>query len=93
MGDAALVPSDGSVSPDPGEEHPADEDDTLSLLLMCCHPSLPVPSQLALTLRAVGGLTTAEIASAFFVPEATMAQPISGTQSTSERASRSSPAP
>ncbi len=54
-----------------------DEDDTLSLLLHCCHPELSAPSQIALTLRAVGGLTTAEIASAFLVPEATMAQRIS----------------
>jgi len=52
-------------------------DDTLTLLFLCCHPSLSVPSQLALTLRAVGGLTTAEIANAFLVPEATMAQRIS----------------
>jgi RNA polymerase sigma factor (sigma-70 family) len=54
-----------------------DHDDTVSLLFLCCHPSLSAPSQLALTLRAVGGLTTAEIASAFLVPEATMAQRIS----------------
>ncbi len=52
-------------------------DDTLLLLLLCCHPELTPPSQVALTLRAVGGLTTAEIAAAFFVPEATMAQRIS----------------
>jgi predicted RNA polymerase sigma factor len=52
-------------------------DDTLALLFMCCHPSLSAPSQIALTLRAVGGLTTAEIAGAFLVPEATMAQRIS----------------
>jgi RNA polymerase sigma factor (sigma-70 family) len=52
-------------------------DDTLTLLFLCCHPSLSAPSQLALTLRAVGGLTTAQIASAFLVPEATMAQRIS----------------
>ena len=52
-------------------------DDTLTLLLLCCHPALSVPSQLALTLRAVGGLSTAEIANAFLVPEATMAQRIS----------------
>ena len=55
----------------------ADEDDTLALLFLCCHPSLSVASQLALTLRAVGGLTTGEIASAFLVPEATMGQRIS----------------
>ncbi len=60
---------------EPGE--PTDQDDTLRLLFLCCHPSLSVPSQLALTLRAVGGLTTAEIARAFLVPEATMAQRIS----------------
>jgi RNA polymerase sigma factor (sigma-70 family) len=59
----------------------ADSDDTLVLLLMCCHPALTAPSQIALTLRAVGGLTTAEIAAAFFVPEATMAQRISRAKS------------
>jgi RNA polymerase sigma factor (sigma-70 family) len=52
-------------------------DDSLTLLLLCCHPSLSPASQVALTLRAVGGLTTAEIARAFLVPEATMAQRIS----------------
>ena len=51
-------------------------DDTLKLLFLCCHPALSAPSQVALTLRAVGGLTTAEIANAFLVPEATMAQRI-----------------
>ena len=55
----------------------SDRDDTLKLLFMCCHPALTTPSAIALTLRAVGGLTTAEIASAFLVPEATMAQRIS----------------
>ncbi len=54
-----------------------DQDDTLTLLFLCCHPSLTPASAIALTLRAVGGLTTAEIASAFLVPEATMAQRIS----------------
>ncbi|MFC0040854.1 RNA polymerase sigma factor [Actinomadura rayongensis] len=52
-------------------------DDTLVLLFLCCHPSLTTPSAIALTLRSVGGLTTAEIARAFLVPEATMAQRIS----------------
>jgi RNA polymerase sigma factor (sigma-70 family) len=61
----------------PNAEQPVAHDDTLTLLFLCCHPSLSVPSQLALTLRAVGGLTTAEIANAFLVPEATMAQRIS----------------
>ena len=54
-----------------------EQDDTLILLFMCCHPALTRTSAIALTLRAVGGLTTAEIASAFLVPEATMAQRIS----------------
>ena len=53
------------------------DDDTLTLLFLCCHPALTPPSQVALTLRAVGGLSTAEIARAFLVPEATMAQRIS----------------
>jgi RNA polymerase sigma factor (sigma-70 family) len=53
------------------------EDDTLALLFMCCHPALTASSAIALTLRAVGGLTTAQIAHAFLVPEATMAQRIS----------------
>ena len=61
----------------PSRELVGAQDDTLTLLFLCCHPSLSVPSQLALTLRAVGGLTTAEIARAFMVPEATMAQRIS----------------
>jgi RNA polymerase sigma factor (sigma-70 family) len=54
-----------------------DQDDTLTLIFLCCHPALSEASQLALTLRAVGGLTTSEIARAFLVPEATMAQRIS----------------
>jgi RNA polymerase sigma factor (sigma-70 family) len=58
------------------------EDDTLTLLFLCCHPSLSPPSQLALTLRAVGGLSTAEIAKAFLVPESTMAQRISRAKAT-----------
>jgi RNA polymerase sigma factor (sigma-70 family) len=59
------------------DAEPGGLDDTLLLLFLCCHPALSPPSQLALTLRAVGGLTTAEIAAAFLVPEATMAQRIS----------------
>jgi RNA polymerase sigma factor (sigma-70 family) len=61
----------------PADEPAGDRDDTLALLFLCCHSALSPPSQLALTLRAVGGLTTAEIARAFLVPEATMAQRIS----------------
>ncbi|HEV3458187.1 MAG TPA: DUF6596 domain-containing protein [Thermoanaerobaculia bacterium] len=67
---AAVAPAlDGETAIDP--------DDTLVLLFMCCHPALSAPSAIALTLRAVGGLSTAEIAKAFLVPEATMAQRIS----------------
>jgi predicted RNA polymerase sigma factor len=55
----------------------SDRDDSLTLLFMCCHPALTPASAIALTLRAVGGLTTAQIAAAFLVPETTMAQRIS----------------
>jgi RNA polymerase sigma factor (sigma-70 family) len=61
---------------EPPESGP-DRDDSLTLLFLCCHPALSGPSQIALTLRAAGGLTTAQIAAAFLVPEATMAQRIS----------------
>jgi RNA polymerase sigma factor (sigma-70 family) len=62
----------------PAADQPAtDHDDTLILLFMCCHPALSPASQIALTLRAVGGLTTAEIGRAFLVPEATMTRRIS----------------
>jgi RNA polymerase sigma factor (sigma-70 family) len=69
--------ADWAFVPPPDAEIPVDQDDTLILLFMCCHPALTPPSAIALTLRAVGGLTTAEIANAFLVPEATMAQRIS----------------
>jgi RNA polymerase sigma factor (sigma-70 family) len=74
---AAQVPSDELFARPPGDEETADEDDTLTLLFLCAHPALSPASQVALTLRAVGGLTTAEIARAFLVPEATIAQRIS----------------
>ncbi|HEY6777292.1 MAG TPA: sigma-70 family RNA polymerase sigma factor [Thermoleophilaceae bacterium] len=74
---AAQAPADVSLAPAPGDDQPPEHDDTLILLFLCCHPALSPASQIALTLRAVGGLTTAEIASAFLVPEATMAQRIS----------------
>src|SRR3954466_4743589 len=69
------------AEPEPG---PVTEggDDTLFLLFCCCHPDLAPASQVALTLRAVGGLTTREIADAFYVPEATMAQRISRAKRT-----------
>lgn len=59
-----------------------EEDDTLTLLFMCSHPALSITSAIALTLRAVGGLTTTEIAAAYLVPEATMAQRISRAKQT-----------
>ena len=74
---AALVPPDAQVALAPDDQEAVARDDTLTLLFMCCHPVLSAASQIALTLRAVGGLTTAEIARAFLVPEATMAQRIS----------------
>jgi RNA polymerase sigma factor (sigma-70 family) len=66
-----------AVAQEPPPADVADTDDTLVLLFLCCHPALTPASAIALTLRAVGGLTTAEIAGAFLVPEATMAQRIS----------------
>lgn len=69
-----------SREPDPGPTEQAD--DTLLLLSRCCHPALTPASAIALTLRAVGGLTTAQIAQAFLVPEATMAQRISRAKRT-----------
>jgi RNA polymerase sigma factor (sigma-70 family) len=67
----AFAFDEGEVDPGPTA------DDSLALIFLCCHPSLTPASQVALTLRAVGGLTTAEIARAFLVPEATVAQRIS----------------
>ncbi|GIH16818.1 RNA polymerase sigma factor [Rugosimonospora africana] len=61
----------------PAADRPEAGDDTLILLFLCCHPALSAASQIALTLRAVGGLTTAEVARAFLVPEATMTRRIS----------------
>lgn len=66
-----------SVAFQPDPEPVSSVDDSLTLLMLCCHPSLTPQSQVALTLRAVGGLTTGEIARAFLVPEATIGQRIS----------------
>jgi RNA polymerase sigma factor (sigma-70 family) len=70
-------PPDADFAPAPEDAELAEHDDTLLLLFMCCHPVLTPASAIALTLRAVGGLTTTEIANAYLVPEATMAQRIS----------------
>ena len=74
----ALAASWSLSGPDPAPGR----DDTLILMFMCCHPSLTPGSAIPLTLRAVGGLTTREIATAFLVPEATMAQRISRAKAT-----------
>jgi RNA polymerase sigma factor (sigma-70 family) len=74
---AAELPREHVKPPPDGEQVPAGEDDTLTLFFLCAHPALSPASQLALTLRAVGGLATAEIARAFLVPDATIAQRIS----------------
>ena len=73
----SLVPAEDQLALADDDEKAAPRDDTLDLLFMCCHPVLSPSSAIALTLRAVGGLTTYEIARAFLVPEATMAQRIS----------------
>lgn len=77
----AAAPGPGGGSARAAADGPAaaaaPQDDSLVLMLMCCHPALTAPAAIALTLRAVGGLTTAEIAAAFLVPEATMGQRIS----------------
>jgi RNA polymerase sigma factor (sigma-70 family) len=81
---AALIPAGEAVARAPEEELP-ERDDTLTLLLHCCHPALSPASQVALTLRAVGGLSTAEIAKAFLVPEGTIAQRISRAKQSIKR--------
>jgi RNA polymerase sigma factor (sigma-70 family) len=74
---ASEVWAEWAFVPPPTGRVDVDDDDTLVLLFMCCHPALTPSSAIALTLRAVSGLTTGEIAAAFLVPEATMAQRIS----------------
>ncbi len=90
---AAAVAVADERSQAPAVERLREHDDTLTLLLLCCHPALSPSSQIALTLRAVGGLTTAEIASAFLVPEATMAQRISRAKATIRGRGFAPPAP
>ncbi|MCU1478955.1 MAG: polymerase subunit sigma-24 [Subtercola sp.] len=83
----------GTLDTSSGDLSNSDADDSLTLLFLCCHPALSSPSQLALTLRAVGGLTTAEIARAFLVPESTMAQRISRAKAQIRAAQRQSDGP
>jgi RNA polymerase sigma factor (sigma-70 family) len=75
--EAAAAMEMEDLAPAADVESATQPDDTVVLLFMCCHPALTPSSAIALTLRAVGGLTTAEIANAFMVPESTMAQRIS----------------
>jgi RNA polymerase sigma factor (sigma-70 family) len=82
---AVATPQSELLGP-PADAEPTDRDDSLALLFGCCHPQLSPPSQIALTLRAVGGLRTAQIATAFGVPEATMAQRISRAKQTIKEA-------
>ncbi|MFJ2056164.1 RNA polymerase sigma factor [Streptomyces sp. NPDC087908] len=79
---ALATPASELLAPAADEEPDTDRDDSLSLLFLCCHPELSPPSRVALTLRAVGGLTTGQIAAAFLVPESTMAQRISRAKQT-----------
>jgi RNA polymerase sigma factor (sigma-70 family) len=82
---AVLDPGKVATAVAPGADEiqgPAAQDDTLQLFLMCCHPALTPASQVALTLRAVGGLTTSQVAAAFLVPESTMAQRVSRAKAT-----------
>ncbi|WP_405015595.1 RNA polymerase sigma factor [Kitasatospora sp. NBC_01539] len=74
---AAQVPDDRRAAPPADEDAAADRDDSLTVLFLCCHPVLTPQAAVALTLRSVGGLGTAEIARAFMVPEPTMGQRIS----------------
>ena len=78
---ARAVPVDGHTTPAPGVERPSEGDDSLVLFFLCCHPAISPTSQVALMLRAVGGLTTEEIARAYLVPSATMGQRISRAKS------------
>jgi RNA polymerase sigma factor (sigma-70 family) len=80
--EAARRRREETINAEPRPAAAEEGDDTLFLLFCCCHPDLAPASQVALTLRAVGGLTTAEIAGAFYVPEATMAQRISRAKRT-----------
>jgi RNA polymerase sigma factor (sigma-70 family) len=86
----SFIPPDEQIATVVGAN---ERDDTLDLYFMCCHPRLSPASQVALTLRAVGGLTTLEIARAFFVPEATMAQRLSRAKQTIRDAGLAEPTP
>ncbi len=89
----SLIPADEQVALAADAMGANEDDDTLELYFRCCHPALSPASQVSLTLRAVGGLTTAEIGRAFLVPEATMAQRLSRAKLTIRQAGGAFPAP
>ncbi len=74
--EAAAVDFLAVISTPGPDDRPPERDDSLALVFLCCHPALSRPAQVALTLRAVGGLTTSEIAAGYLLPEATIAQRI-----------------
>jgi len=87
----SLIPADQQIALAADADGVNERDETLDLYFMCCHPALSQSSQIALTLRVVGGLTTGEIARAFLVPEATMAQRLTRAKHTIESAGRRFP--
>jgi len=87
----SLIPADEQIALAADVAGRSDNDETLDLYFMCCHPALSVTSQVALTLRAVGGLSTADIARAFHVPESTMAQRLSRAKATIKDAGKRFP--
>jgi RNA polymerase sigma factor (sigma-70 family) len=87
----SLIPADEQIARAADAEGVNERDATLDLYFLCCHPALSSASQIALTLRAVGGLTTGEIARAFLVPEATMAQRLTRAKATIRSAGASFP--
>src|SRR5262245_41871621 len=89
----SLIPPDEQIALAADAAGVNERDETLDLYFMCCHPDLSAASQIALTLRAVGGLTTAEIARAFLVPEATMAQRLTRAKAAIKSAGGTFPAP
>lgn len=88
---ASLIPADQQIALAADAAGVNERDETLDLYFMCCHPALSAASQVALTLRVMGGLTTGEIARAFLVPERTMAQRLTRAKQTIESAGRSFP--
>jgi predicted RNA polymerase sigma factor len=87
----SLIPADEQIALIADAAGVNERDETLDLYFMCCHPALSHASQIALMLRAVGGLTTGEIARAFLVPEATMAQRLTRAKATIKSAGAAIP--